>query len=209
MKWYRHDPSAALAGMMGLTLEERGAYYTLIDLLYDRAPHSDVNDELVIDALAIDPRVWRRVKARLIHKGKVHVDENGNLMANRVMSEVTWAQHRLEVTRQMRVQQLKNQELKLGYNGANGRRIRIKERKSLEALLLSPRARKKEDFRGRKMSVARYAMERGQVLAAESSGAARLQDPAGAQASQVGAGPGLRHADVETWPAARAVRSGT
>ena len=90
MKWYRHDPSAALAGMIGLTLEERGAYYTLIDLLYARAPQGDVTDELVIKALAIRPQVWRRLKAGLIAKGKVH-EQRGKLMANRVETEVVSA----------------------------------------------------------------------------------------------------------------------
>ncbi len=32
--FYRRDPGAALAGMAGMTLEERGVYNTIIDLLY-------------------------------------------------------------------------------------------------------------------------------------------------------------------------------
>ncbi len=32
--FYRRDPAAALAGMAGMTLEERGVYNTIIDLLY-------------------------------------------------------------------------------------------------------------------------------------------------------------------------------
>ena len=87
MKWYKHDPSAALAGMIGLTVEERGAYYTLIDLQYARAPHGDVTDHLVIKALAVRPQVWRRLKAILIAKGKVH-ETGGKLTANRVQTEV-------------------------------------------------------------------------------------------------------------------------
>ena len=92
MKWYKHDPSAALAGMIGLTLEERGAYYTLIDLQYARAPHGhgDVTDELVIGALAIRPHRWGRIKASLIAKGKVH-EIDGKLTANRVQSQVSIA----------------------------------------------------------------------------------------------------------------------
>jgi Protein of unknown function (DUF1376) len=87
MKWYKHDPSAALAGMIGLTVEERGAYYTLIDLLYARAPHNDVTDILVIKALGIRPQTWRRLKGSLILKGKVH-ETDGKLTANRVQTEV-------------------------------------------------------------------------------------------------------------------------
>jgi hypothetical protein len=90
LKWYKHDPSAALAGMIGLTVEERGAYYTLIDLQYARAPHSDVTDELVIKALAIHPQFWRRLKAGLIAKGKLR-ETGGKLTANRVENQVKTA----------------------------------------------------------------------------------------------------------------------
>lgn len=90
MKWYKHDPSAALAGMIGLTVEERGAYYTLMDLQYARAPHNDVTDELVIKALAIRPHRWQRLKASLMAKGKVH-EACGKLTANRVETEVSIA----------------------------------------------------------------------------------------------------------------------
>lgn len=94
MKWYKHDPSAALAGMIGLTVEERGAYYTLMDLQYARAPHNDVTDKLVIKALAIRPQTWRRLKASLVAKGKVH-EMNGTLTANRVETEVKLAVKRM------------------------------------------------------------------------------------------------------------------
>lgn len=93
MKWYPHDPSAALAGMIGLTVEERGAYYTLMDLQYARAPHNDVTDELVEKALAVRPQVWRRLKAALMAKGKVH-ETDGKLSANRVAAELMLAANR-------------------------------------------------------------------------------------------------------------------
>lgn len=93
MKWYKHDPSAALAGMIGLTVEERGAYYTLIDLQYARAPHNHVTDELVIKALAVRPQVWRRLKAALVAKGKVR-EIDGKLIANRVETQVKLVMYR-------------------------------------------------------------------------------------------------------------------
>jgi len=95
MKWYPHDPSAALAGMIGLTVEERGAYYTLMDLQYARAPHNDVTDELVVKALAVRPQVWRRLKATLMAKGKVH-ETDGKLSANRVETELKLASNRID-----------------------------------------------------------------------------------------------------------------
>jgi uncharacterized protein YdaU (DUF1376 family) len=83
MKWYKHDPNAALAGMFGLSVEERGAYYTLIDLLYAR-DGGGVTDELVCGALACHGRTWNALKKRLIGKGKIWVQADGTLMAKRV-----------------------------------------------------------------------------------------------------------------------------
>jgi uncharacterized protein YdaU (DUF1376 family) len=82
MRWYKHDPSAFLEGVFGLTAEERGFYITLIDLLYARDGH-DVRDELVCSAMACNPRTWRAVKRRLIACGKVR-EVDGKLTANRV-----------------------------------------------------------------------------------------------------------------------------
>lgn len=90
MKWYKRDPAAALEGMIGLTIEERGAYNTLLDLIYARAPHGSVNDSLVIKALATRPQVWRRLKSQLMAKGKVREVE-GKLTANRVETELQTA----------------------------------------------------------------------------------------------------------------------
>ena len=36
MKWYKRDPDAFFAATRTLTLEERGAYNDLLDLLYAR-----------------------------------------------------------------------------------------------------------------------------------------------------------------------------
>jgi hypothetical protein len=95
MKWYKRDPAAALEGMIGLTAEERGYYNTLLDLLYARAPRGEVTDLLVVKAMGERPQVWRRVKAALIAKGKVH-DVEGKLTANRVETEVKQASYLID-----------------------------------------------------------------------------------------------------------------
>lgn len=82
MKWYARDPSAWLAGVIGLDAEERGFYDTIIDLLYAR-DGKDVTDALVCQAMGCRPQVWRRVKPRLIAAGKI-TETAGKLMANRV-----------------------------------------------------------------------------------------------------------------------------
>jgi hypothetical protein len=96
MKWYKHDPAAALEGFIGLSAEERGFYITLIDLCYARAPHGFVTDELVVKAMACNPRSWRAVKKRLVEKGKIWTTPDGNLMAKRVEWTLNEARMRAE-----------------------------------------------------------------------------------------------------------------
>lgn len=87
IKWYKRDPDAALAGMMQLTLEERGAYNTVLDLIYSKADKLPDDDHFIAGFLASDVRVWKRIKAKLISLGKIRVEE-GLLRNFRATSEV-------------------------------------------------------------------------------------------------------------------------
>jgi len=64
LKWYKRDPRAALAGMMGLSLEERGAYNTILDLIYCHDGALVDDPRLISGWLGVDPRVWRRLRER-------------------------------------------------------------------------------------------------------------------------------------------------
>ena len=55
LKWYARDPRAALTGMMELTLEERGAYNTILDLIYCHDGEV-VDDEIFLIALVAGRR---------------------------------------------------------------------------------------------------------------------------------------------------------
>lgn len=103
MKWYKRDPDAFFAATRALTLEERGAYNDLLDMLYARDGNVPDDDRLMSRNLCCDPRTWRKLKASLIAAGKVRV-EGGKLTANRVNSELTQAHLRLsEMSRLGRV----------------------------------------------------------------------------------------------------------
>jgi uncharacterized protein YdaU (DUF1376 family) len=95
IRWYKRDPDAALSGMMGLTLEERGAYNTVLDLLYSRAGYLPDDDRFICGWLRCDPRIWRRIKQRLVDLKKL-VIESGQITNYRATSEITMALHRLE-----------------------------------------------------------------------------------------------------------------
>jgi uncharacterized protein YdaU (DUF1376 family) len=88
MKFYKRDPDAALGGMAELNFEQRGAYCSLIDLLYARDGIVPDNDVFVCRIFHCSVRTWRRLKIDLIAAGKIWVDEAGLLNANRVAETI-------------------------------------------------------------------------------------------------------------------------
>lgn len=87
----------ALNGMRGLTLEERGAYNTLLDLMYDRQGPIHDDERRICGELDCDIRVWRRIKATLIQKAKIHLHD-GLIYNERVAHELgTYAELPAEV----------------------------------------------------------------------------------------------------------------
>lgn len=91
MKWYKRDPDAAIAGMIGLSLEERGVYNTVIDLLYSRDGELPDDDQFFARACECRPQTWRRLRDSLLAKGKLHRKSDGKLTANRVVNELQTA----------------------------------------------------------------------------------------------------------------------
>src|SRR5262245_49998526 len=93
IKWYKRDPNAALTGMASLTLEERGAYNTVLDLIYAHGGAVDDDYTFIAGWLRVDVRVWKRIRSRLIEAGKLY--PNGPTLRNaRADQEVDAAQHR-------------------------------------------------------------------------------------------------------------------
>lgn len=87
LKWHKRDHNAALSGMMVLTLEERGAYNTILDLIYTH-DGSVVDDERFIAGwLRCDVRVWKRIRQRLLDLEKLYLID-GTLRNRRADAEV-------------------------------------------------------------------------------------------------------------------------
>ncbi len=87
VKWYKRDPNAALGGMMVLTLEERGAYNTVLDLIYSHDNNLIDDDHFIAGWCRCDLRVWKRIKARLLELGKIEL--RAGLVTNfRATSEI-------------------------------------------------------------------------------------------------------------------------
>lgn len=85
--WHKRYHSDALSGMMVLTLEERGAYQTILDLIYDRAGPLPDNDGLLARYMGVSIRKWKAIRQSLIGHGKIRV-EAGSLINDRAISEV-------------------------------------------------------------------------------------------------------------------------
>lgn len=98
MKFYKRDPDRALAGMVDLSLRERGAYNTILDLLYSRDGCLRDDDDAIRRAMGCHGNEWRAVKAKLIAKGKIWA-EGGFLHANGVDEAVSEAADFSEVQR--------------------------------------------------------------------------------------------------------------
>ncbi|HEU4805185.1 MAG TPA: DUF1376 domain-containing protein [Nitrobacter sp.] len=86
--YHKRYHSDALAGFMSLTLEERGAYQTLLDMMYDRGGPLLDNDRLLAGYMQVSIRKWRSLRAELIAKGKIFITPDGQLFNSRVKKEL-------------------------------------------------------------------------------------------------------------------------
>jgi uncharacterized protein YdaU (DUF1376 family) len=94
LKWYKRDPRAALAGMMALTLEQRGAYNTLIDLIYCHDGAVADDPKYLAKVMGCDVRVWKRLRSELLAAGKIY--QNGPTLRNaRADAECDTAKERI------------------------------------------------------------------------------------------------------------------
>lgn len=98
IKWVKRDPDAALVGMAQLTLEQRGAYQTIQDLIYSRDGDLPDDEHLLCTHLRCRPQTWRRLRGDLIAAGKLRVNQTetgSKLVANRTETELKLARKRI------------------------------------------------------------------------------------------------------------------
>lgn len=79
--WYKRYPADALAGMMVLTCEEKGAYNTVLDLIYQRGGAIQDDPQHIARMCGCSTRRWNQLRARLIELGKLAVID-GNRLSN-------------------------------------------------------------------------------------------------------------------------------
>lgn len=88
LPYHKRYHSDALAGFMPLTLEERGAYQTLLDMMYDRGGPLLDSERLLAGYMNCSVRKWRALRAILIEKGKISINEEGLITNGRAEKEI-------------------------------------------------------------------------------------------------------------------------
>lgn len=88
LPYHKRYHSDALAGMMPLTLEERGAYNTLLDLIYDRGGPLIDNERLLAGYMNCSIRKWRMIRDELIAKRKISINRDGLITNGRAEKEI-------------------------------------------------------------------------------------------------------------------------
>lgn len=73
LEWHPRYHRDALDGMERMSLEDRGAYTTLLDMIYDRAGPVPDEDRMIAGKMLVSTRAWRIIRARLIETGKIEV----------------------------------------------------------------------------------------------------------------------------------------
>ena len=95
LRWYKRDPRAALIGMMEMSLAERGAYTTVLDLIYIYDGALPDNPEMIARYLRVSLKAWASIRGRLISAGKLYV-HGGCLHNERADFEVEKALKRIK-----------------------------------------------------------------------------------------------------------------
>lgn len=88
LPYHKRYHSDALSGMMPLTLEERGAYNTILDLIYDRGGPLIDNERLLAGYMNCSIRKWRQLREILLEKGKIRIDADGLIHNRRAKKEI-------------------------------------------------------------------------------------------------------------------------
>lgn len=87
LPWYRRFPDNFIAGTVGLTLEEKGAYSLVLDLMYVRGGPVPDEPRYIAGVCNCSVRKWNAIRQRLLDLGKIQVVD-GYLTNHRAEEEI-------------------------------------------------------------------------------------------------------------------------
>lgn len=85
--WYRRFPDNFLGGTNGMTLEEKGAYSVVIDMIYQRGGPIADEPRYIAGICNCSVRKWNAIRARLLDLNKLYLID-GKLMNERAAEEI-------------------------------------------------------------------------------------------------------------------------
>lgn len=85
--WYRRFPDNFLGGISGMTLEEKGAYGVVIDMIYQRGGPIEDEPRYIAGICNCSVRKWNAIRQRLLDLGKIYLVD-GHLMNERAAIEL-------------------------------------------------------------------------------------------------------------------------
>jgi uncharacterized protein YdaU (DUF1376 family) len=91
-RWHARDHKEALDGVLGLSLEERGAFTTVLDLIYERGGPVPDDARWLAGWMGCSVKKWQPLRARLLDAGKLYVTAEGLLSNRRAEAELARAE---------------------------------------------------------------------------------------------------------------------
>lgn len=88
MPYHRRYHGDALHGYRGLTLEQRGAYTTLLDLIYDCGGPIDFNERWIAGHLDVTVNRAKKLVAELLALRKIYLTPRGQISNHRCDTEI-------------------------------------------------------------------------------------------------------------------------
>jgi len=85
--WYKRYGADFVAGTLGMSLEEKGAYSIILDLIYDRNGSIPDEPRYIAGVCGCSVRKWNVIRVRLIELGKISSD-NGMISNSRADKEI-------------------------------------------------------------------------------------------------------------------------
>ena len=95
--WYKRYPADFIQGTMGLSLEEKGAYSIILDLIYAKGAPIVDDERYIAGVCNISLRKWAVIRERLIEAKKITISAGfiSNFRAEKEIENVSKLERKL------------------------------------------------------------------------------------------------------------------
>ena len=139
--WYKRFPSDFIAGTMQMSLEQKGAYSIVLDLLYDRRAPIPDDSQWIARVCGCSTRKWNQIRDYLISEGKL-VSKNGCLDNPRSTKQRLNEEKEAE---KLAENAAKSQDKRRENKALSNKNNNLEEKGHLQSRSQKPEARKEEE----------------------------------------------------------------